>query len=155
MEKHTFTITNLTATKFTKVEDKAKWLNDLAGFVRSGFSRARFTKPLYNRLSMCFGHIAHYSQGGFYETWFDELADRLSWIEHTLDCQCHGDPSYTFSDAERLFQIWLQSVEGQAIIQHILKEAEQEVRGKAMLAARQNLAKLSESDRCAILESLI
>lgn len=155
MEKHTFTTANLTATKFTIVEEKAKWLNDLAGSMRSGFAKSKFTKPLYNRLSMCFGHIAHYNQGGFYETWFTTAADRLSWIMHTLDCPCHGDSEYTFSDAERQFQAWLHSVEGQAIIQRNVTEAEQEVREKAMLVARQNLSKLSESDRRAVLESVL
>jgi hypothetical protein len=65
-------------------------------------------ESLYNRLSMCFGHIAHYNRTGFYETWFTSDADRLRFLRHSLDWPCWGDPEFTFCDVERAIQqeIW-------------------------------------------------
>src|ERR1039458_3569786 len=58
----------------------------------------------YNRLSMCFLHIAHYDAVGFYATWFTSDADRLQFLQHTLSCPCWGDPEFTFCDVERAIQ---------------------------------------------------
>ena len=40
--------------------DKAEFGNTLLRFIESEWALALFTKSFYNRLSMCFGHIAHY-----------------------------------------------------------------------------------------------
>jgi len=48
------------ATKFSTAADKAEFGNALLHFIESEWAPALFTKSIYNRLSMCFGHIAHY-----------------------------------------------------------------------------------------------
>ena len=67
-----------------------------------------FTKTFYNRLSNCFGHIAHYDLHGFYGTWFAHDALRLSFLQHTLSFSCYGDPAFTFSDVERAIKAELR-----------------------------------------------
>src|SRR5665213_4527985 len=72
--------------------------------IESEWARTAFAKSFYNRLSMCFGNIAHYDLNGFYETWFTSDADRLQFLRHTLDWLCWGDPEFTFCDVERAIQ---------------------------------------------------
>lgn len=122
MSKHIFTTAQLKATKWDGEPVKAKFLNDLANFVRSGFKRTKFTKALYKRLSMTFGHIAHYNIEGFYDEWFTNAGNQQRWIQNALDYSCCGDPEYTYSDAERLFQKWLQSDEGLSIREKLAAE---------------------------------
>lgn len=126
MSKHIFTTEQLKATKWEGEPAKAKFLNDLANLVRSGFKPAKFHKKLYNRLSNCFAHIAHYDIGGFYNTWFSTAQKQLEWVQNALQHPCYGDPQYTYSDAELLFQKWLQSDEGTALIEAIQERAKQE-----------------------------
>ena len=51
-------------TPFSTTKDKADFGNALLHFIESEWKRELFTKSLYHRLSMCFGHIAHYVEGG-------------------------------------------------------------------------------------------
>jgi len=76
----------------------------LLRFIESEWASALFTKSFYNRLSMCFGHIAHYCRSQFYDEWFSSLAAQLRFLKHTLRFPCYGDPEYTFSDVERAIQ---------------------------------------------------
>jgi hypothetical protein len=73
-------------------------------FIESEWVRTAFAKSFYNRLSMCFSHIAHCDAAGFYETWFNSDADRARFLRHTLAWPCWGDPEFTFSDVERAIQ---------------------------------------------------
>jgi hypothetical protein len=73
-------------------------------FIESEWARTAFSKSFYNRLSMCFSHIAHYDAAGFYTTWFTTDADRLRFLRHTLAWPCWGDPEFTFCDVERAIQ---------------------------------------------------
>jgi hypothetical protein len=123
VSKHKFTTEKLTATKWDAATVKAKFLNDLADLMRSGFKRTKFSKALYKRLSMTFSHIAHYDIEGFYGEWFETPARQLAWVENALRHPCYGDPEYTYSDAERQFQKWLQSDEGQDLIAGIVQRA--------------------------------
>jgi hypothetical protein len=107
MAKGPFTAEQFVATQFNTAEDKAKFGNHFLHFVKSDFERRLFTKPFYNRLSLCFSHIAHYDIFGFYDTWFERDVDRLGFLKHTLGHPCHGDPAFTFSDVERAIQIEL------------------------------------------------
>jgi hypothetical protein len=91
-------------TKFSTAEDKASFGNTFLHFIESECARTAFSKSFYNRLSMCFSHIAHYDAAGFYETWFTSDADRLRFLRHTLAWPCWGDPDYTFCDVERAIQ---------------------------------------------------
>ena len=96
------------STKFDTPDDKADFANALAQFILTGFQFNKFTKKLYQRLMHTFGHIAHYNQGGFYTEWFKTNEDRIRFLNHTLNyCRC-GDPNYTWCDAEKAIQEWLQ-----------------------------------------------
>jgi len=63
MPKGPFLPSDFTATKFSTAADKAEFGNTLLRFIDSEWASALFTKSFYNRLSMCFGHIAHYVEG--------------------------------------------------------------------------------------------
>ena len=60
MPKGPFLPSDFTAAKFSTAADKAEFGNTLLRFIESEWAPALFTKRFYNRLSMCFGHIAHY-----------------------------------------------------------------------------------------------
>jgi hypothetical protein len=49
---------------------------------------ALFTKSFYNRVSMCFAHIAHYCRSQFYDEWFSSLAAQVRFLKHTLRFRC-------------------------------------------------------------------
>ena len=102
--KGPFLPSDFTATKFSTAADKAEFGNTLLRFIESEWASALFTKSFYNRLSMCFGHIAHYNRTQFYEEWFSSLAAQVRFLKHTLRFPCYGDPEYTFSDVERAIQ---------------------------------------------------
>jgi hypothetical protein len=104
MPKGPFLPSDFTATKFSTAADKAEFGNTLLRFIESEWARALFTNRFYDRLSMCFGHIAHYNRTQFYEEWFSSLAVQVRFLKHTLRFPCYGDPEYMFSDAERAIQ---------------------------------------------------
>lgn len=96
------------ATKWESVESKIKFEKQFKKFVSSGFTFDNFPKWFYKRLSMCFGHIAHYNQYGFYATWFEKEKDRQEFVERIKRMSIYGDPEYTYSDVEKVLQDWLQ-----------------------------------------------
>lgn len=104
MPKGPFLPTEFVPTKFSTAQDKADFGNTFLHFIESEWAWTAFSKSFYNRLSMCFSHIAHGDRTGFYETWFTSDADRLRFLEHTLRWPCWGDPEYTFCDVERAIQ---------------------------------------------------
>ena len=104
MPKGPFLPSEFMPTKFSTAQDKAEFGNTFLHFIESEWARTAFSKSFYNRLSMCFSHIAHYDAAGFYETWFTSDADRLRFLRHTLAWPCWGDPEYTFCDVERAIQ---------------------------------------------------
>jgi hypothetical protein len=104
MPKGPFHPSEFVPTKFSTAQDKADFGNAFLHFIESEWARTAFSKRFYNRLSMCFLHIAHYDVAGFYATWFTSDADRLRFLQHTLSCPCWGDPEYTFCDVERAIQ---------------------------------------------------
>ena len=104
MPKGPFLPSDFTATKFSTAADKAEFGNTLLRFIESEWASALFTKSFYNRLSMCFSHIAHYCRSQFYYEWFSSLAAQVRFLKHTLQFPCYGDPEYTFSDVERAIQ---------------------------------------------------
>jgi hypothetical protein len=55
-----FTASDFLPTKWSTADEKADFGNSLLHFILTGFLAGRFTEKLYTRLSMCFGHIAHY-----------------------------------------------------------------------------------------------
>jgi hypothetical protein len=104
MPKGPFLPSDFTATKFSTAADKAEFGNTLLRFIESEWASALFTKSFYNRISMCFGHIAHHCRSQFYEEWFSSLDAQVRFLKHTLRFPCYGDPEYTFSDVERAIQ---------------------------------------------------
>ena len=108
MPKVLFSAEEFTPTEFSTAQDKAVFGNHFFRFIESDWKQTIFTKTFYNRLSNCFGHIAHYDLHGFYGTWFADDALRLSFLQHTLRFSCYGDPAYTFSDVERAIKAELR-----------------------------------------------
>ena len=104
MPKGPFLPSEFVPTKFSTAQDKAEFGNTFLHFIESEWARTAFSKSFYNRLSMCFSHIAHYDAAGFYATWFTTDADRLRFLRHTLAWPCWGDPEFTFCDVERAIQ---------------------------------------------------
>lgn len=96
-----------TATQFSTAEDKQKFENQFKKFVSNGFRKSHFPKWFYERLSMCFGNIAHYNQSGFYSTYFEDSEGFTQFIDNCVDYGCYGDPAYTYSDVEKVLKSWL------------------------------------------------
>lgn len=101
-------MTDYTPTKFSTIQDKAKFEVKLKKFVADGCKEEKFTKVIYSRLSLMFSHIAHYDKHGFYEVWFKNPARRVEWLERTENQNIYGDPSCTWSDVERSIQQWIK-----------------------------------------------
>jgi hypothetical protein len=100
-----------TATKWNTAEDKAKFVKKFIKFVEKDFPQTMFDKKFYARLSMMFGHIAHYDVNGFWKTFFTNATDKIRFLEQTLNYPCYGDPTYTWSDAEKEIQGLLEEME--------------------------------------------
>ena len=107
--KNLFTAEMFTATRFDTAEEKAKFANHFVRFVESGFKETMFQKWFYNRLSMTFGHIAHYNQSGFYGTFFCSTQDILSFLVQTVSPWTNfaGDPKFTYCDVEKKLAEWV------------------------------------------------
>jgi hypothetical protein len=74
MPKGPFLPSKFVPTKFSTAQDKADFGNTLLHFIESGWARTAFSKSFYNRLSMCFGHIAHYVEGVIMWSFFANTA---------------------------------------------------------------------------------
>ena len=125
----------LTATKWDTVENKEKFIRQFKAFVLSGFKPAKFTKAFYTRLSMTFGHSAHYNQAGFYSVFFSTTAGKIAFVRQNLNYTCGGDPAFTYSDVERILQTWLRE---QGILEKLMAELAEEVE----ISERAELARL-------------
>jgi hypothetical protein len=148
MPKGPFLPSDFTATKFSTAADKAEFGNTLLRFIESEWASALFTKSFYNRLSMSFGHIAHYCRSQFYEEWFSSLDAQVRFLKHTLRFPCYGDPEYTFSDVERAIQ--REIVNRNYLAQYELRlAAEQQATDLAILAQLEGKYRkpLAERDR--------
>jgi hypothetical protein len=99
--KPRFTADMFVATKFSTADDKADFANKLMAFIESGFEEKKFTKTLYNRLSMIFAFIAHYDSAGFKAEYFSSTDDKVRFLEQIVSHPCRGDPAFTFSDVEK------------------------------------------------------
>jgi hypothetical protein len=97
-----------TPTKWDTSADKEKFAEQFKKFVSGGYQLKHFPKWFYTRLSMTFGHIAHYNQGQFYETFFTTDADKTAFINQTMNWSMGGDPAWTYSDVEQHLQKWMK-----------------------------------------------
>lgn len=95
-----------TATEHATTADKAKFANHFIRFVLGGFKESVFPKWFYTRLSMTFGHIAHYNKNGFYDTWFNSADKQANFIERLREHTACGSAEFTFSDVERVLTRW-------------------------------------------------
>jgi hypothetical protein len=98
---------NYVATKWSSIDDKKRFEAQFKRFVESGYKKGNFPKWFYQRLSMCFGHIAHYNQGGFYAEQFSTPARIARWEKRIAYYKVCGDPEYTFSDVEHVLSAWM------------------------------------------------
>lgn len=132
MGKAKWVAADFVSTEFTSAEEKARFANRFARFVDSGFRETLFTQKFYRQVSNCFGHIAHYNRGGFWETWFSTPQQRADFLQVCADWPCYGDPAYTFSDVERKLAAWI-TANGLAKIWRGYAEAAQQGRERSAL----------------------
>ena len=104
-----FSGNEFTSTKWEPADAKAEFANKLCRFIAADFKEAMFTKTLYRRLSLCFGHIAHYDSFGFFDHFFRDLRGKVAFLEEALLWPPCGDPAYTFCDVERAVQARLRT----------------------------------------------
>ena len=123
MKIQNFSDNQFTPTQWETAASKARFANQFIEFVESGFSESKFPNWFYKRLSNCFGMIAHYDREGFYCAQFPNLSKKKAFIWNCLDYPCFGDPSFTYSDVEKLLQDWI--VENKVSKQLEKKEEEQ------------------------------
>lgn len=83
-------------------DEKEKVLKDWKRFIESNFDKAKFTKRLYSHLIQHCEFIAHYNQGGFYGTYFEDPEDTLKFIKQF-------DKSQGCFSVEYGFDYWLNS----------------------------------------------
>ena len=88
-------------TKWETADAKAWFGNNLLRFSAENFPEPTFTERFYRRLSMTFGHIAHYNRAGFWAHFFASQTGRVAFLEQTLGHPCYGDPDFTYNDVER------------------------------------------------------
>ena len=106
-----FKSTDFTATKWDTADQKARFANHFVRFVASGFKETLFHDWFYKRLSMTFGHIAHYNRGGFFSTFFESTQGKVDFLHQTLNPWTGfvGDPAFTYCDVERAIATWLET----------------------------------------------
>jgi hypothetical protein len=138
MPKGPFTASLFVPTEWSTAADKAVFGNAFLHFVESEWKRSLFTKGFYQRLSNCFGHIAHYDIHGFYETWYTCDKDRLAFLKNASRWPCYGDPKFTFSDVERALR---QQIHGRNYVALYEVRAAEELRTAEMTVLRRLEAK--------------
>jgi hypothetical protein len=131
-----FAADRFTPTKWDTADKKAAFARQFIKFVQSDFARSKFPKTFYQRLSMTFGHIAHFNQHGFFETFFTSTDGKVHFLRLTLAYPCHGDPAWTYSDVEHALQTWLRKNDVLARYEDRLAE-ETEAAERAVLARLQ------------------
>ena len=95
-----FTAADFTAAPHGTAEEKARFANSLCRFMAGGFTRAAFTKVLYNRLMHLFGHIAHYDANGFHGEFFTNHGDTARFLEQAMRYPAWGRPHESWCDVE-------------------------------------------------------
>jgi len=96
-----FTADDFVPTQWDSAEKKAKFANHLMRFIANDFPRSQFHKEFYRRLSMTFGHIAHYDSAGFYAHYFESAERKQKFLKACMAWPCYGDSAFTYSDVER------------------------------------------------------
>ena len=107
MTKRLFAADRFTATQHSTAEEKARFCNDFSRFVLRGFARKSFTQKFYERLSLIFGHIAHFNAGGFWDVWFATPAKQRQFVQRVHEWVAMGDPRFCWSDVEKELKSWV------------------------------------------------
>lgn len=102
-----FSPDQFTPTPFDTAADKAKFANHFVKFVEQDFPQRLFPKWFYTRLSLTFGHIAHYNINGFWSEFFTSLANKVRFLEQTVGYESSISPEYTYCDVERVLRDWV------------------------------------------------
>lgn len=102
------------ATAHGTIEDKERFEAAFKKFVEGGYQRKDFTAKLYERLSNCFGHIAHYDRHGFFELNSRPRTGLRNGKKITY-WKAHGSPGFTYSDVEQVLSEWMGTRLGLAI----------------------------------------
>lgn len=102
-----FRESQFTATESSSAEEKAKFANHFILFLEKGMPTHLFVNWFYKRLSMTFGHIAHYNINGFWSEFFLNEWHRLGFLQKTMTHRPAGGPEYTYSDVEKAIQEYL------------------------------------------------
>jgi hypothetical protein len=131
-----FKASDFVATKHATAADKAKFAEAFCRFVEGGFKDKALTEGLYRRLSMCFGHIAHFNRVGFYEHFFATTQGKIHFLQQCARWDRFGDPRFTFSDVESKLAAWLVA-EGWVDKLEAQRAAEVERQERATLARLQ------------------
>ncbi len=79
--------------KFMPVAVKSKALKQWDTFLKSGCSKEKFTKTLYNHLIQHCSFIAHYDIHGFYATYFENGDDTVRFLSQFDDSNGMASPS--------------------------------------------------------------
>jgi hypothetical protein len=69
------------------------------------FARRQFTERFYRRLASTFGNVAR--RKDFFDECFTSAEGKARFLRETLQHDCPGDPTFTFSDVGRALQFWL------------------------------------------------
>ena len=127
-----FTDASFTPTKCDTGGDKAWFANTLCRFIARDFPETMWTQRLYRRLSLTFGHIAHYNSHAFWGEFFGNVQGRVAFLEQTLTYPCYGQPDHTYCDVERAVQSRLRAAKTLASYR-ALRAAEIEGAERALL----------------------
>lgn len=132
-----FTADKFAPTKWEKAEAKVRFARQFIRFVESDFAQRQFPHWFYTRLALTFGHIAHYNQAGFFETFFVSTEGKVRFLRQTLQYPCYGDPTLTYSDVEKALQSWL-------FVNGVLAKHEQRLAEEQVATERAELDRLQK-----------
>jgi len=139
-----FNAAKFTATKWDTAEQKARFANHFARFVASGFKKTLFYDWFYRRLSVTFGHIAHFNRDGFFEGFFTSTERKVNFLQWTITPRdCYGDsPEHTYIDVERAIVSWLND---SGYVAYWMKQRDEEVKNSELSVLAQLKAKYPEA----------
>lgn len=109
LEQPTFAAAEFTATQWDDGAAKARFARHFLRFLGQGMPEHLFTQAFYRRLSLCFGHIAHYSRHGFLDHYFRTASDKRRFLQDSMDWSPMGDPAWTWCDVELALQQRIQA----------------------------------------------
>lgn len=142
MTEQAFSIDRFTDTEHATADEKALFCKWFVRFVLAGFAPRLFAPRFYRRLSNIFGHIAHYDETGFWETWFSTPEQQRQFVRRIHEWIPIGDAPYCWSDVERELKSW--AVMNAETIEEVLGENERKF---AEAAATENARRAALAKR--------